>query len=1022
MQIRKIIYCFTLLFSYFLCKGQVTIMGNDPAYIKWYNIKSQNYKVIYPKGLDSLAKEYAKQLEINRLKVGTNLGMLPRENYTQILSVILHPYTTMANGSMLLAPRRMDLYTTAESSNTLPNPWINHLTLHESRHSAQLQFTRKKWLKPLYYLFGDMALGAVTGIYPSMILLEGDAVVAETSLTKAGRGRNATFLEFYHPAFDSGDLRNWQRWKYGSAKYYSPNHYALGYLTIAGVRSIYDYPDFMKIYFDRIKSNPFRFFNLKKTIKLKSKKNLENSWKEVVETYKKQWEVYDKSRYPFTKMQLISAKPRRYTKYKHIILANNRLFAIKKSIIEPSSIVSINTNFSKKVNKIKSFSSFSSNFSYDKIHNRLYFSDYIRNKRWSLSSYSSIKYIDLYTKKIHSFQKGRYFYPKFYKNRIYCTELMLKGGSAIVIFNSRNAKIIDKFIAPDSLQFNNNLIIRDSIFVLCLSNEGMSLQKIMGKNKKGKAILKTILDPQFAQIKNLQSYNENKILFISDRNGVNELYSLNTDTKEVRQITNTKYGIQEAIFDRDSLICTSLAPASNPEYHNYGYQLYKIANKDIYNKKVDFYTRYKPPFAETISKQDSAIRQKTDNKVVVKISKAKRYYKLTHLFKIHSWTPFYFNSDLLSNLSFDIKSENIRPGVMLMLQNKLATAYGSVGYALLPKNNIGKFEHLFRLKYTYTGFYPVIDFDFSLSTRDNQQFFRVIYLNQKKLDNKLSSNGKLKENRQKFSISTNISTYIPFNFSSNGWNRGVIPLLSLNISNNFINTSILKFSGFQGKNFKIKIEEKGKNIPITKLKASLSAYIIREKAKEQYYPSWGINAQIIYNHYPFLSNFFSPSLSTYIYAYLPGFLKEQGFKLSYSNQIFLSNNYSFNSPVINSLPRGFKHSFPIMQRLLTENNTLHKFHIDYVIPIYVGDIWYFAPVVYIKNFVLKPYADFSLIKKDYLYSVGSEFSIKTANLLFYPFDCEIGLSLCYNGGSLFNKIPKIKNKRLGLNLIFRTNF
>lgn len=72
-----------------------------------------------------------------------------------------------------------------------------------------MQFGYKGWLKPLTWILGDMAVGAYSALWPSTWLLEGDAVTAETALTRYGRGRSADFLNYYMMAFDEGDMRDW---------------------------------------------------------------------------------------------------------------------------------------------------------------------------------------------------------------------------------------------------------------------------------------------------------------------------------------------------------------------------------------------------------------------------------------------------------------------------------------------------------------------------------------------------------------------------------------------------------------------------------------------------------------------------------------------------------------------------------------------------------------------------------------------------------------------------------------------
>ena len=57
-----------LAFIAFLCfpvwaKAQFYTVGDDPGRLKWYSIETPEYRIIYPAGLDSLARVYGKLLE-----------------------------------------------------------------------------------------------------------------------------------------------------------------------------------------------------------------------------------------------------------------------------------------------------------------------------------------------------------------------------------------------------------------------------------------------------------------------------------------------------------------------------------------------------------------------------------------------------------------------------------------------------------------------------------------------------------------------------------------------------------------------------------------------------------------------------------------------------------------------------------------------------------------------------------------------------------------------------------------------
>ena len=225
---RSLLLLALSVFTAIPAAGQFYVSGDEPAAQKWSVVGTPNYHIVYPRGLDSLAREYGRALEWNRSTVGTSIFMLPNQQYRRPMPVVLHSNTAIANGSVAWAPRRIDLYTVMDPYGGEPFPWIQSLAIHESRHVAQMQYGRYGKFRILHYLSGELFAGGFAGLYGGPWLLEGDAVAAETGLSEFGRGRNADFLDYYRVCLSEGDMRDWYRWRWGSLKYYTPDNYRLG--------------------------------------------------------------------------------------------------------------------------------------------------------------------------------------------------------------------------------------------------------------------------------------------------------------------------------------------------------------------------------------------------------------------------------------------------------------------------------------------------------------------------------------------------------------------------------------------------------------------------------------------------------------------------------------------------------------------------------------------------------------------------------------------------------------------------
>ena len=185
-------------------------------------------------------------------------------------------------------------------------PWSTMLAVHESRHVTQMQFGMTNAQKPFGWFFGQMWNILVSIVYPSMYNIEGDAVVTETALTPAGRGRTADFLNYYQVAFDQGDWRNWNRWLYGSQKYYTPDYYSLGYMNLGGLKYLYNCPMYMYQSYDRSSRKIWDITAFQTVSKKITGKDFKVTFREICDTMQVMWSNEAEARAPFMPSEPVS--------------------------------------------------------------------------------------------------------------------------------------------------------------------------------------------------------------------------------------------------------------------------------------------------------------------------------------------------------------------------------------------------------------------------------------------------------------------------------------------------------------------------------------------------------------------------------------------------------------------------------------------------------------------------------------------------------------------------------------------
>src|SRR5690606_4510930 len=102
--------------------------------------------------------------------------------------VVLHTQTIQSNGLVAWAPRRAEFYTTPHQA-IYPQEWLEQLALHEFRHMVQIDNVDSQLPRWFRAILGQQAAALVFGAYLPWWLIEGDAVVMETALSRYGRGR-----------------------------------------------------------------------------------------------------------------------------------------------------------------------------------------------------------------------------------------------------------------------------------------------------------------------------------------------------------------------------------------------------------------------------------------------------------------------------------------------------------------------------------------------------------------------------------------------------------------------------------------------------------------------------------------------------------------------------------------------------------------------------------------------------------------------------------------------------------------
>lgn len=915
---RKLTISALLLMLSIAASAQFALSGDDPGNLKWKQIRTPHYQVIFPSDCDSLGRVFAQGLEYWYPRVSATIGTGPNENYKRPLPVILHTRTAASNGVVTWLPRRIDLYTVPDASSPLPMKWEDQLIAHESRHAAQMQIGHHRKYKVFNVLLGDLFPGAMAALYGGPAFFEGDAVVTETELTGSGRGRNGAFLEYYRYSAINGDFRDFWQWRYGSQNKYSPDHYRAGYFGITAVRTQADDPLFTKRFYDNISGTrwPFPLFTLNKTTRQATGKTFNRNFTDATRVMAEQWKREAAARAPFTEADRVTSPSRLHSEFTNLCLLDGRLYAVRNGLDRTAELVNIGQDGT--IKRICTFSSSANHLRTDESRYRIYWSENKSDHRWSLKSESAIRFLDAAGEKQYLTRHGRLYNPSVNPatGQVVAVEYPYDGGSAIVTIDPENGKIVRKIKAPDGLQVTDCAFTDGRMVAVGITSSGAGLFA-------PEENWATVMEECNAAITNIFERN-GTLYFTSDRDGTDELYSFSEG--KARRITSHVTGADWFCFHGDTLYFSALTEG--------GRMVMRTSSLQETPVNMDSVQAF--PEAEKLSAQYRSLTSQPERTQAVDdttaVPESEPYSKLANLFRFHSWAPVFINYDAVADMSAESLSSAAALGATAFFQNSLSSASGYVGAAFRPSSGWRPELHA---RFTYTGLYPVFELSADFNEREAFNYYPAFLPGR-------TSAAIQPHNAGLPSLAVTAKTYIPFNLSSGGWTRGVIPQFSASFSNDRYSNGT-------------------KMANLTLLNASLRAYTMRPVAPSCIYPRLGIGAEIGYSGYAGMSNTLKPTTYFFAYGYIPGIIRTHGVKLT---ALYRQSSYSS-----------------------------ARFTADYAFPFAAVDWSFLGPFAYIRNFECTLHG--ILYAKGGVSTVGADICARIGNLLWIPYDTRLGISVTY---------------------------
>lgn len=705
--------------------AQYFTAGTDPASVKWQRIKSEHFRVIYPRGMDSTSRFIANALEKNYTLASKGLESKPGK-----WPVIIHNRSIVSNAFTPYAPKRMDFLSTPPQD-TYAQPWFDQLVLHEFRHSVQYGSVNRGFSKGLYYVFGQQITAGILGLFAPLWFIEGDAVVQETVMSHSGRGRSPSFEQGLRAQFLEKAIYSYDKAYNGSYRDYIPDWYELGYLLVGCTRIKYGINAWSPV-MERVGKYPFMVVPFSTALHKQTGKGKSRLYGEITDSLKISWELQAKE-ITYTPYTRISPSPgKNYTNYSEaVFISDSLILCDKASIDDINRYMQVDFNGKERVLVTPGAGSLDDALSIT--NGNICWAEQSPDPRWSLQNYAVLKILDTSSGKLKQKTfRSKYFAPILSDDgtEIVAAEAPPDGHYALIILDAKSGKTIHRFTTPENYFFAQPNWSSDDrkVISVVMGRQGKSL--VLADPATGR--VRTIIPFSYQDIGDPTAYRR-YIFYRGAYSGIDNIYAADTLTGEIFQVTSARFGASGPVVSPggDKLIYSNYTAMGNE-------LVWAVLDSTAW-KPLDMVEDHSLKLYEPLSRQMDYVFNA--DSLSVNDYPSKPYRKGLNLFDFHSWAP----------ISMDISNLNFNPGVTLFSQNLLGTSFTTLGYTYNLYEETGKYS----LNYRYEGLYPAINLQADYGLR------KAIY------------HDTLNYKYHEFNIAGGLS--VPLNWYARSWYMGLQP-------------------------------------------------------------------------------------------------------------------------------------------------------------------------------------------------------------------------------------------------------
>ncbi len=652
----KILLKQLLLFSLFIIQhtlftAKAQRFGGNPASLTWRQINTDTARIIFPKGLDSVANRVASvvhELQRNHNKtIGTTLRKI---------DIILQNQGTVSNGYVGLGPYRSEFYLFAPQNNfelgTLN--WADNLAVHEYRHVQQYSNFKVGITKVMSAIFGQEGQAVANAAAVPDWFFEGDAVFNETALSNNGRGRLPNFFKDYQSLLYGSKKYSYIQLRNGSLRHFIPGHYQLGYLLVAYGREKYGADVWRKITQDAVAFKPL-IYPFQGAVKKNTGKTYLQFVSDAFQYYQAQWKEIKQPGVTW----LTTISKNNVTDYRYPYLtANGGLILLKRSYRQIPTFVQIDTMGKEERIAVRDIA-YDDYFSYN--NGRIIYATLQPHSRWGYKENSNIKMLDMETHQLKTItHRQRYFAPDISHNgnKIVVVEMLTNQQSNLVVLNTNGERMMTYSGRPGDVFTYPKFSSDDRFIYAAVKNSigQMALQQWSSTDFNATVVT---LVPFAERVIGFPVVQGDTIFFSSSYKGADETDAYVVAAASLYRVATYPTGLYGAVYNvATNQLITSAFTAD-------GYRLAAFPASALLWQKMNPVENLLPDLYTPAALQPE--NSQTLNTIPQRRFAVTKYSKLTKPFNFHSWRPAYDEPEI----SLTFYGQNI----LNTLQTELSYTY-----------------------------------------------------------------------------------------------------------------------------------------------------------------------------------------------------------------------------------------------------------------------------------------------------------------------------------------------------------